>query len=52
MSNACEGTAEAPNYDGQIKQLWEEINAIKGRMKWRNRHDKSADANASETVSE
>ena len=51
-ANACEGIAQAPNYDEQIKQLWEEINAIKGRMKWRNRHDKSSDVNASETVSE
>ena len=50
--NTPEQAVEAPNYDSQIKELWEEINAIKGRMKWRNRHDKSADANAGEAVSE
>ena len=44
--------AEAPNYDDQIKELWEEINALKSRMKWRNRHDKSADDNTGETISE
>lgn len=40
---APETPSEAPKYDDQIKELWEEINAIKSRIKWRNRHDKSAD---------
>lgn len=44
--------AEAPNYDDQIKELWEEINALKSRMKWRNRHDKSADDKSGEAISE
>ena len=44
--------AEAPNYDDQIKQLWDEVNALKSRMKWRNRHDKPADDKSGEAISE
>jgi hypothetical protein len=40
---------EAPNYDEQFSQIWEEINAIKSRLGGRKRNDKPTDAHADET---
>lgn len=43
---------EIPDYQDQINEIWNEINAIKGRLKGREKRDKSADDNASKAVSE
>ena len=40
-------------YDEQIRKIWDEINAIKGRLgKGKQRHDKPADDNTGEAVSQ
>lgn len=52
-SKASEETAMGAKYDEQIRKLWDEINAIKGRLgKGKQRHDKPADDHTGEAVSQ